>query len=255
MILEISNLTKSFGGVRAVDDCSFCIKEKSIVAIIGPNGAGKTTIFDLISGLISAESGSIRFDRRHALDGMKPHEIARIGIGRTFQNIRLFKELSVLENVKIGQHCRTKAGIMGSLLRVRSQRVEEEKIRANAVKYLSLVGLEKFRGQPAMSLSYGDQRRLEIARALTTEPRLLLLDEPNSGMNTSETLELVQLVRRIREFGITVLLISHHMRFVQHISDHVIVLNYGQIIAEGKPQEAVADPAVIEAYIGKAIHS
>ena len=176
-------------------------------------------------------------------------------MGELFQNIRLFNDLSVLENVKIGQHCRSRAGIVASLLRFKSQRAEERNIQAKAMKYLSFVGLEKFARQQAMSLSYGDQRRLEIARALTTEPRLLMLDEPNSGMNTQETVELVTLIRKIKELGITVFLISHHMKLVQDISDHVIVLNYGRIIAEGKPQEAVKDPAVIEAYIGKARHS
>jgi branched-chain amino acid transport system ATP-binding protein len=253
-ILEVHSLTKAFGGLVAVDNCNFAIEKNLIVSIIGPNGAGKTTIFNLISGTIPTTSGSIIFNGV-SLNNLKLHDITKLGIGRTFQNIRLFKELTVLENVKIGQHCRSNAGILASLFRVNSQMTEERDILANSMKYLHFVGLEKYRDHLAMNLSYGDQRRLEIARALATEPQFLLFDEPNSGMNSQETIELIELIRKIKEFGITVLLISHHMKFVQDISDHVIVLNYGKIIVEGRPEEVIKDKKVIEAYLGKVMNS
>lgn len=250
-VLKLESLTKRFGGLLAVDNCTCFVEAGSICSIIGPNGAGKTTIFNLISGITQKTSGSILFNNT-SLDGLKPHEITKLGIGRTFQNIHLFKEVTVLENGKIGQHCRTKAGILASLLRFNSQRHEEQNILDKTVEFLQFVGLGRFRDELAMNLSHGDQRRLEIARALTTEPQLLMLDEPNSGMNTQETFQLVELLRKIREFGMTILLISHHMKFVQDISDHIIVLNYGKIIAEGKPAEVIKRKEVIEAYLGKA---
>lgn len=250
-ILKVQKLNKRFGGLLAVDNCTFFVEAGSICSIIGPNGAGKTTIFNLISGITHKTSGAILFNNT-SLDDLKTYEITKLGIGRTFQNIHLFKELTVLENGKIGQHCRTKAGILASLLRSKSQRHEEQNVLDKTIKFLQFVGLDRFRDQLAMNLSYGDQRRLEIVRALATEPQLLMLDEPNSGMNTHETFQLVELLRKLRELGMTILLISHHMKFVQDISDHVIVLNYGEIIADGKPSEVIKRKEVIEAYLGKA---
>lgn len=249
-ILKVEKLIKRFGGLLAVDNCTFFVEAGSICSIIGPNGAGKTTIFNLISGITHKTSGTILFNNT-SLDGLKTHEITKLGIGRAFQNIHLFKELTVLENSKIGQHCRTKAGILVSLLRFKSQRHEEQNILDKTIKFLQFVGLGRYRDELAMNLPYGDQKRLEIARALTTEPKLLMLDEPNSGMSTHETFQLVELLRKIGDLGITILLISHHMKFVQDISDHVIVLNYGKIIAEGKPAEVIKRKEVIEAYLGK----
>jgi branched-chain amino acid transport system ATP-binding protein len=250
-LLEVNNLSKRFGGLLALDNCSFVVEDGSICSIIGPNGAGKTTAFNLISGIIPPTTGSIVFNSTFLSD-LKVHQITKLGIGRTFQNIHLFKEVTVLENVKIGQHCRTKAGIFPSLLRLKSQRDEEKNILKISNRYLDFVGLETHKNELAVNLPYGDQKRLEIARALTTEPSLLMLDEPNSGMNTQETLELVELLKKIKAFGVTILVISHHMKFVQDISDHVIVLNYGRIIAEGKPDEVIRDEQVIQAYLGKA---
>lgn len=253
-LLEVNGLTKRFGGLVAVNNCSFTVEENLAISIIGPNGAGKTTIFNMISGLIAPTSGAITF-MGTSLDGLETYEVTRLGIGRTFQNIYLFKEVTVLENVKIGRHCRSRAGIVSSLFRVKSQRREEKEILQQSEKCLEFVGLGKYRNELAMNLSYGDQKRLEIARALVTEPKIVMLDEPNAGMNTQETLELLELVRRIKSLGMTVLLISHHMNFVHSISDHVIVLNYGEIIAEGSPEEVVRNERVIEAYLGKASYS
>jgi branched-chain amino acid transport system ATP-binding protein len=249
--LETKNLTKYFGGIIAVNDCSFTVQPKSIVSIIGPNGSGKTTIFNLISGIITPTQGEIIFNGDISIIGMKLNKITEIGIGRTFQNIRLFKETTVLESVKIGQHCRSRSGIMDSLLRLKSQILEEKTILSKAMDCLAFVGLDKYQNNLALNLSYGDQRRLEIARALATDPKLLMLDEPNSGMNTKETMDLVKLIAKIKELDITVLIISHHMKFVQSISDEVIVLNYGRIIANGNPETVIKNPLVIEAYLGK----
>lgn len=249
--IETKNLTKYFGGIIAVNDCSFTVQPKSIVSIIGPNGSGKTTIFNLISGIITPTQGDIIFNDSRSIIGMKLHKITEIGIGRTFQNIRLFKETTVLESVKIGQHCRSRSGIIDSLLRLKSQILEEKSILSKAMDCLAFVGLDKYKNNLALNLSYGDQRRLEIARALATDPKLLMLDEPNSGMNTKETMDLVKLISKIKELDITVLIISHHMKFVQSISDEVIVLNYGRIIANGNPETVIKNPLVIEAYLGK----
>jgi branched-chain amino acid transport system ATP-binding protein len=250
-ILEVNRLTKIFGGLTAVNDCSFIVEENAVVSLIGPNGAGKTTVFNIISGLFQPTSGSVIFNGT-PLNGLEPHEIAKLGIGRAFQNTQLFNEVTVLDNLRIGRHCLTSAGVFGSLFRSRYQRSEENAIRRKAEECLDFMGMGRHADTLSMNLSYGDQKRVEIARALMMEPRLLLLDEPNSGMNTQETAELIELVRKInQQLGVTIVVISHHMTFVQTISSNVIVLNFGSIITGGKPHEVVADERVIEAYLGR----
>jgi branched-chain amino acid transport system ATP-binding protein len=250
-ILEIKELSKDFGGLQAVRKCSFTVGEGQIVSLIGPNGAGKTTVFNLISGIITPTAGDISFDGS-SLVGLRTHKIADRGIGRSFQNIELFNELSVLDNVKIGAHRLGKAGTFSSLFRTRSQRREERETSERAMKFLTFAGVERHTGTAAANLSYGDRKRVEIARALMMEPKLLMLDEPNSGMNTQETLEFIDLVRRInQEMKIAILVISHHMEFVSSLSDWVVVLNFGQVISSGKPEKVVNDEEVIEAYLGR----
>jgi len=250
-ILEVAKVSKIFGGLTAVFDCSFAVKRNAIVSLIGPNGAGKTTTFNMISGLIPPTSGSILFAGT-PLDSLKTHQIAKLGIGRSFQNIQLFNESTVLDNLRIGRHCLSRAGIFPSLLRIKSQRIEENEILEKANEFMEFAGLEKYVNTVAMNLPYGDQKRVEIARALMMEPKLLLLDEPNSGMNTQETMELIELIKRINnDLNVTILLISHHMKFVQSISDYIVVLNFGKIIAQGKPQEVIKEDQVIQAYLGR----
>lgn len=250
-ILEIKELSKDFGGLKAVQQCSFTVGEGQIVSLIGPNGAGKTTVFNLISGMITPTSGDISFDGS-SLVGLKTHEIAERGIGRSFQNIELFNELSVLDNVKIGGHRLGKAGTFSSLFRTRSQRSEERETSERAMEFLTFAGVERHTETTAANLAYGDRKRVEIARALMMEPKLLMLDEPNSGMNTQETLTLIDLVRRInQEMKITILVISHHMEFVRCLSDHVVVLSFGQVISCGSAECCVNDEQVIEAYLGR----
>lgn len=251
-LLSIRGVTKKFGGLRALHNCSFSTEGSSIVSLIGPNGAGKTTVFNLISGITPVTSGSISFKGRE-LVGLKSFEIAELGIGRTFQNTHLFNEASVLDNVRIGSHCRTEAGLLDCLFRTARYKREERYVKEKAEEFLELIGLFPRRNYLAGALSYGDQKRVEIARALMIEPSLLLLDEPNSGMNDYETSGLVELFSRIKESGITLFIISHHMKFVQEISDQVIVLNYGKVIANGTPESIVSDERVIESYLG-AVH-
>jgi len=250
-ILEIKELSKNFGGLQAVRECSFTVGEGQIVSLIGPNGAGKTTVFNLISGIITPTAGEISFDGS-SLVGLRTYEVAERGIGRSFQNIQLFNELSVLDNVKIGAHRLGKAGTFSSLFRTRSQRSEERETSERARAFLTFTGLEKHEEATAMNLAYGDRKRVEIARALMMEPKLLMLDEPNSGMNTQETLALINLVRRInQELKVMILVISHHMEFVRSLSDRVVVLNFGQVISSGSPEGLVNDEQVIEAYLGR----
>jgi len=251
-LLEVANLTKQFGGLKALDGCELAVNQGTILSLIGPNGAGKTTIFNLISGISEATAGRIFF-AEWRIDGLKTHEIAALGIGRTFQNTRLFSETTVIENVSIGGHSRGRCGLFKALLRLREQKEEERAILAKAKEYLNFVNLYHRRNDLANSLAYGDQKRLEIARALMIEPSLLMLDEPNSGMNDQETADLAELIRQIQETNITIMIISHHMRFVQDISDEVIVLNYGKIISQGKPEEVMHNENVIESYLGKAL--
>jgi ABC-type branched-subunit amino acid transport system ATPase component len=253
-LLETEGLTKDFGGLRAVHDLAFRVEEGEIVGLIGPNGSGKTTVFNLITGIHRATDGRIRFDHgRQELVGRAPHVITAFGIARTFQNQRLFNHMTVLENVLVGMHCRTRAGIATILLGTPGSRAERRRAEARAAELLGLFGdrLLPRAARPAWTLSYANRRRLEIARALAAEPRLLLLDEPAAGMNPSETRELMRDIGRTRDRGITILLIEHDMGVVRGICERVVALDHGTKIAEGRFEEVRRSPAVLEAYLGR----
>lgn len=257
-ILQVTGLTMDFGGIRALNSLDLDVHQGEIAALIGPNGAGKTTFFNCITGIYVPTAGDVFLThpdngKRVSLKGLKPNKVTENGLARTFQNIRLFPKMTVLENVMIGRHCRTKAFIFGAILRTKATIAEEQEILETSYSILEKVGLDQYANEFADNLSYGAQRRLEIARALATEPLLLLLDEPAAGMNPQETLELDGLIKKIANEGQAILLIEHDMKLVMSLSDRIFVMDYGKKIAQGTPKEIRENPDVIKAYLGEEV--
>ena len=255
-VLEVKGLTRDFGGLRALNELDLTVNEGEIVALIGPNGAGKTTFFNCVTGIYKPTEGTVHLyganGEKHLLNGRKPHLITALGMARTFQNIRLFSDMTVLENVMIGRHCRTKAGIWGALTRNPATRREEQKSIDISYSLLETVHLQDLWNEKACNLAYGAQRRLEIARALATEPRMLLLDEPAAGMNPQESIELMHFIQAIRDhFDLTILLIEHDMKVVMGVCQYIWVMEYGALIAHGDPDAIRSNPEVIRAYLGE----
>ena len=247
--LEVAAVSKRFGGVQAVKDVSFQVRTGTIKAVIGPNGAGKTTLFNIVSGFVAPDAGVVRFEGA-PIQGQPPHRVAARGLSRTFQNIRLFSQMSALENVMVGRHLRGRSGFVSGMLRLPWTRREEAEVRAGALDAMSFLGIEALADADATSLAYGQQRAVELARALASEPRMLLLDEPAAGLNMRETRDLARLITRIRARGVTVLLVEHDMSLVMGVSDEVAVLCFGEKIADAAPQAVQRDPEVIRVYLG-----
>jgi branched-chain amino acid transport system ATP-binding protein len=254
VILETRDLCRYFGGIKAVQNISLKVEKGRITSLIGPNGAGKTTVFNAITGVFPPTLGAVELSPKGGakteLGGLRTDQICALGVARTFQNIRLFPDMPVVDNVKLGMHCRTQAGVLGSILRLPGMQKEEDDIHAAALRYLDFVGLGTVAHELATNLPYGDQRLLEIARALATQPEVILLDEPAAGMNPTETESLMSLIRKICESGGTVFLIEHDMKLVMEISDYIYVMDHGEMICQGEPDLVKNDPKVIEAYLG-----